>query len=38
MRIAVGKARQVHPLLWAVSALFAIYFAIEPIKTLFHIH
>ena len=24
--------------LWAVSVLFAVYFAIEPLKTLFHIH
>jgi AGZA family xanthine/uracil permease-like MFS transporter len=28
-----GKASQVHPLLWVVSALFVIYFAIDPIKS-----
>jgi adenine/guanine/hypoxanthine permease len=37
LRVAVGKARTVHPLLWVVSAFFAVYFAIEPLKTLFHI-
>ncbi|MFI5730672.1 NCS2 family permease [Kribbella sp. NPDC051587] len=26
-----GKARQVHPLMWVVSALFVIYFAIGPL-------
>jgi adenine/guanine/hypoxanthine permease len=38
LQIAVGKARRVHPLMWAVSILFAVYFAIEPLKTLFGIH
>jgi AGZA family xanthine/uracil permease-like MFS transporter len=38
LQVAVGKARSIHPLLWAVSVLFAVYFAIEPLKTLFHIH
>lgn len=37
IRAATGRARSVHPLLWIVSALFAVYFAIEPIKTLFGI-
>ena len=32
-----GKARQVHLLLWIVAVVFAIYFAIEPLKTLFGI-
>ena len=27
-----GKAGQIHPLLWAVSALFVLYFAITPIQ------
>ncbi|WP_405061868.1 NCS2 family permease [Kribbella sp. NBC_01505] len=27
-----GKARQVHPLMWIVSALFVIYFAIGPLS------
>ncbi len=26
-----GKAREVHPLLWVVAALFVVYFAIDPI-------
>ncbi|WP_347943915.1 NCS2 family permease [Sphaerisporangium sp. TRM90804] len=29
-----GKTREVHPLLWVVTALFVIYFAIGPIKIL----
>jgi AGZA family xanthine/uracil permease-like MFS transporter len=37
LQAAVGKARVVHPLMWAVSAFFAIYFAIEPLKRLFGI-
>ncbi|SDL19653.1 putative MFS transporter, AGZA family, xanthine/uracil permease [Nonomuraea maritima] len=30
-----GKAREIHPLLWGVTALFVLYFAIGPIKILF---
>jgi AGZA family xanthine/uracil permease-like MFS transporter len=37
LQVAVGKARRVHPLLWAVSIAFAIYFAIEPLKNVFGI-
>ncbi len=29
-----GKAREVHPLMWVVSVLFVVYFAIDPIKQL----
>ena len=29
-----GKSSQIHPLLWAVSGLFVLYFAITPIKEL----
>ena len=32
VKIARGKARDVHPLLWGVSALFVIYFAKAPIE------
>src|SRR4051812_3437466 len=32
IKIVVGKASSIHPLLWVVSALFVIYFAIEPVK------
>ena len=27
-----GKARQVHPLMWVVAALFVVYFAIGPLS------
>ncbi|MEO6702132.1 MAG: NCS2 family permease [Jatrophihabitantaceae bacterium] len=37
LQVAVGKGRAVHPLMWAVSAFFALYFAIEPLKHLFNI-
>ncbi|WP_433435196.1 NCS2 family permease [Nonomuraea sp. CA-141351] len=30
-----GKAREIHPLMWVVTALFVLYFAIGPIRTLF---
>jgi AGZA family xanthine/uracil permease-like MFS transporter len=34
LKIVRGKSAQIHPLLWAVSGLFVIYFAITPIKEL----
>jgi AGZA family xanthine/uracil permease-like MFS transporter len=37
LQMAVGKARNIHPLMWGVAAFFGLYFAIEPLKTLFHI-
>ncbi|MFF4622944.1 NCS2 family permease [Nonomuraea jabiensis] len=30
-----GKAREIHPLLWGVTALFVLYFAIGPVRALF---
>jgi len=27
-----GKAREIHPLMWVVSALFVLYFAIDPVR------
>ena len=33
LRAATGRARTVHPLLWGIAALFALYFAIEPLKS-----
>jgi AGZA family xanthine/uracil permease-like MFS transporter len=27
-----GKAAEIHPLLWVVSALFVLYFAINPLE------
>ncbi|HET8601093.1 MAG TPA: NCS2 family permease [Segeticoccus sp.] len=35
IKLVRGKAAQVHPLMWVVSALFVVYFAIDPIKSLF---
>jgi AGZA family xanthine/uracil permease-like MFS transporter len=32
IKVVRGKAGVIHPLLWTVSALFVIYFAITPIK------
>jgi AGZA family xanthine/uracil permease-like MFS transporter len=32
LRAAQGRARDVHPLLWVVAALFALYFAIDPLQ------
>jgi AGZA family xanthine/uracil permease-like MFS transporter len=29
-----GRAREVHPLLWLVAALFVAYYAIIPLKEL----
>lgn len=34
IKVARGKARLVHPLLWVVSGLFLLYFAIDPVKQL----
>jgi adenine/guanine/hypoxanthine permease len=35
LKIVRGKADQIHWLLWVVSALFVVYFAITPVKELF---
>lgn len=34
LKLARGKARQVHPLMWVVAVLFIAYFAISPIEQL----
>ncbi len=34
LKLARGKFRQVHPLMWLVSILFVIWFAIEPVQQL----
>ncbi|ADB34921.1 Xanthine/uracil/vitamin C permease [Kribbella flavida DSM 17836] len=31
LKVVRGKARQVHPLMWVVAALFVVYFAIGPL-------
>jgi AGZA family xanthine/uracil permease-like MFS transporter len=32
IKVVVGKAREVHPLMWIVAALFVVYFAYTPIS------
>jgi AGZA family xanthine/uracil permease-like MFS transporter len=34
LMLARGRAREVHPILWVVAALFVVYFAIDPITSL----
>jgi AGZA family xanthine/uracil permease-like MFS transporter len=34
IKLVLGKAAQVHPLLWLVAAAFVVYFAIDPITRL----
>ncbi|PZF81852.1 NCS2 family permease [Jiangella anatolica] len=34
IKVARGKARELHPLLWIVAALFVVFFAITPIEDL----
>ena len=33
IKLVLGKASQVHLLMWVVAALFLVYFTIEPLKT-----
>ena len=33
LKIVLHKASAVHPLMWAISAMFVLYFAIDPIKS-----
>ncbi|MPQ99311.1 NCS2 family permease [Modestobacter sp. I12A-02628] len=35
LRAAVGRVREVHPLMWVVAGLFVVYFALEPLQQLF---
>jgi AGZA family xanthine/uracil permease-like MFS transporter len=35
LRTAVGRRRDVHPLMWMVAAMFVVYFALEPLQQLF---
>ncbi|WP_028925322.1 NCS2 family permease [Pseudonocardia acaciae] len=35
LRLATGKARGVHPLMWVVAAAFVAYFAVGPIQAAF---
>jgi len=34
LRAVRGRAREVHPLMWGVAALFVVYFALDPIQQL----
>src|ERR671920_1193818 len=34
LKVAVGKARELHPLMWLSAALFVVYFALGQIRTL----
>ncbi|WP_407344507.1 NCS2 family permease [Pengzhenrongella phosphoraccumulans] len=34
IKIAVGKIKEIHPLMWVSGALFVVYFTLGPIKTL----
>jgi AGZA family xanthine/uracil permease-like MFS transporter len=34
LRVAVGRGRDVHPLMWVVAAVFVVYFALEPLQQL----
>lgn len=34
LKVVRGKARLVHPILWGTSALFVVYFAIDPVREL----
>ena len=35
LRTAVGRGRDVHPLMWVIAVLFLVYFALEPLQQLF---
>ena len=35
LRLAVGRRRDVHPLMWVIAVMFVIYFALEPLQQLF---
>ncbi|KIF66500.1 MFS transporter [Streptomyces sp. AcH 505] len=38
VKAVLGKAREVHWLLWATAALFVVYFAIDPVEQLFNVN
>ncbi|MGY1639708.1 NCS2 family permease [Geodermatophilus sp. SYSU D00703] len=35
LRAVTGRARQIHPLMWVITVLFLVYFALEPLQQLF---
>ncbi|HJB62966.1 MAG TPA: NCS2 family permease, partial [Candidatus Microbacterium pullistercoris] len=32
VKLARGKIREIHPLMWVVSILFVVYFLVDPIR------
>jgi AGZA family xanthine/uracil permease-like MFS transporter len=34
LRVATGRGREVHSLMWVVAAVFVVYFALDPIQQL----
>ena len=34
IKLAKGKIAEIHPLMWVTAALFVLYFAIDPVKSL----
>ena len=34
LRLAVGRRRDIHPLMWVIAAMFLVYFALEPLQQL----
>jgi AGZA family xanthine/uracil permease-like MFS transporter len=35
LRTTLGRAREIHPLMWLISVMFLVYFALEPLQQLF---
>ncbi len=38
IKIVRGKAASLHPLMWVISALFVLYFAIDPLRSMLGVH
>jgi AGZA family xanthine/uracil permease-like MFS transporter len=34
LKLARGKAGELHPLMWLIAALFVVYFALDPVREL----
>jgi adenine/guanine/hypoxanthine permease len=34
LRLAVGRRRDIHPLMWVIAVMFLVYFALEPLQQL----
>jgi AGZA family xanthine/uracil permease-like MFS transporter len=33
IKVVVGKASVIHPLMWVIASLFVVYFALDPVKS-----